>query len=92
MKAYLFLLLVGFIFAYNCKNEHISVRMDGRYSSFFGEKCTCTAGMTGLIDSYNKRCFCFPTSEINACKRDAKCQLNYLAGCVNKDIRDYGKN
>ena len=48
--------------------------------------------MTGFIDSYNKRYFCFPTSEISACKRDAKCQLNYLAGCVNKDIRDYGKN
>ncbi len=89
MKAYLFLLLIGFIFAYNCKTEHISVRMDGRYSSIF-KTCTCTAGMTGLIDSYNKRCFCFVKSEIAACKNDAKCQTNYLAGCVNKNINDYG--
>ena len=46
--------------------------------------------MTGLIDSYNKRCFCFVKSEIAACKNDAKCQTNYLAGCVNKNINDYG--
>ena len=90
MKAYLFLLLIGFIFSYNCKNEHISVRTEGKYSGFLWESCKCISGMTGLIDSYNERCFCFIPSELTACRNDPKCQENYLAGCVNKYISDYG--
>ena len=87
MKAYLFLLLIGFIFAYNCKTQHISTRIEGRYSK---NACACPAGTTYFSDKTVKRCFCYLKTEIAACNADSKCQTNTFAGCVNKDIRDYG--
>ena len=87
IKAYLFLLLIGFIISYNCKTLHITEKFEGKYS---GGKCTCTAGFTGLSDPTTKRCFCYLKEEINECKADSKCETNTFAGCVNKDIRDYG--
>ena len=45
--------------------------------------------MIGLIDSDNKRCFCFVKEEIFACNDDEKCQLNNVDGCANKNINDY---
>ncbi len=92
MRAYLFLLLLGFIFAYNCKLEHISVRIEGRYSSFlFWDNCACPAGTVSFIETPIEKCYCYRTSEIQACKADKKCQTNSFAGCVNKNISDYGK-
>ena len=93
MKAYLFLLLLGFIFSYNCKNEHISTKIEGRYSSIlFWTSCACPAGTVEFIEEPIEKCFCYLKSEIEACKRDSKCQTNSFAGCVNKYISDYGKN
>ena len=86
---FLFLLLLGAIFAYNCKNEHISVRIDGRYTNILKEACACPAGSIGYIDSLNKRCFCYLKTEIAACNNDKKCTTNLFAGCVNKNINDY---
>ena len=91
MKAYLFLLLIGFIFSYNCKNEHISTRIEGRYTKFlFYENCACPVGTTYFIDKTYGRCFCYLKTEIDACLKDSKCQTNLFAGCVNKKTSDYG--
>lgn len=82
MKALLFLLLIGFIISFNCKLEYISTKAEGKYSSFLWESCSCPTGMTGLIDSYNKKCNCFLKSEISLCKSDSRCEVNYIIGCA----------
>ena len=90
MKAFLILLLIGFTFSYNCKKIHITTSYPGQYSK---GSCTCTLEeMIGLSDTYLKKCNCFFSEEIQECRDDDKCQTNYISGCVNKDIRDYGKN
>lgn len=86
MKGYLFLILIGFILAMDCKN-YITDSVPGVYSSSFfgGKKCKCPrSDYTYIFSVSSEKCNCFPDIDILECKADKKCETNYVWGCKNK--------
>ena len=86
MKTYLFLLLIGLAFSFNCLKEHIHEKTKGRVSSFLLFKsCACPAGFKGLIEELEGTdCDCFLKEDLERCAADSRCEVMWGIGCGPK--------
>ena len=88
MKAYLLILLIGFITSKMCA-LYTHGRIKGKYNSgglFSSPSCTCIHGLIGLVDTEFdiEQCFCYQQSMINECKADRNCRFDNFVGCFEK--------
>ena len=84
MKAYLFLLLIGMIFSFDCV-RYITEKMEGSVSGLIFKSCSCPTGFLGIMsDLDNDSCMCFLREELRYCEDDPKCETAASIGCRNK--------
>ena len=86
MKTYLFLLLIGLAFSFNCLKEYIQEKTKGTVSNFLLFKsCSCPAGFKGLIEEIEGTdCTCFLKEDLERCEADSRCTVMWGIGCGPK--------